>query len=75
MPVYKSVEYSVYCDIDGCDSLEDYGVGRGNRLRSAEKTWRGLGWRHTKRGWMCPKHAKSAPSPDRAETGEEGETK
>ncbi len=52
MPVYKTVEYSVYCEL--CDNLVDLDIFR--TKREAEKKWRSLGWRRTKRGWVCPLH-------------------
>lgn len=69
MPVYKYVIYAVYCEL--CDNMEETGII--HRLKEAHAKWKKLGWRRTKKGWVCPNHKRvttpSAPV-EQAESNE-----
>lgn len=61
MPVYKSVQYAVYCS--RCDNLDDFASF--SNLREAEKYWRSRGWRKTRNGeWVCPRHRHTEETAD-----------
>lgn len=50
MPIYKSVEYTVYCDF--CDNLNDF-----NKYRNKAKAmqyYKSLGWKRVEYNiWKC----------------------
>ncbi len=54
MPIYKSVQYAVWCDGDTCGDLLDFAPAR-NEVE-ARKSARAAGWHFTRQGQaLCPK--------------------
>ena len=52
MPVYKSIEYAVYCEL--CGNLIDF--EQKDTLADAEKFWRSMDWRRVGEKWICDEH-------------------
>ena len=50
MPIFKSVEYTVYCE--DCDNLYDFAQYRNQA--AAIKFWTSKGWRKKWSRWLCP---------------------
>ena len=54
MPIYKSVQYALYCD--RCNNLENFiCLSRAFAI----KTWRKKGWRYRGELWLCPSCAQA----------------
>lgn len=59
MPIYRSIQHSIYCDNEGCGHFEDmqdisaiYMTYK--KQRTPAQHYRKNGWRNVGKKWYCP---------------------